>query len=134
MVKDLVAEGICDMGFTDTDDAFAAIDAGLPVVMRPVRLETGQTISLPNSVAMIAGCRHPEAAQRFIDFLLSEETELQLAAGAGRQIPLGPVDRSRLPEELQPLVEWAADAVPLATAAEFHSPVADWLNAESTGQ
>lgn len=134
MVKDLVAEGICDMGFTDTDDAFAAMDSGSPVAMRPVRLDTGHTISLPNSVAIIAGCRHPEAAQRFIDFVLSEETELQLAAGAGRQIPLGPVDRTRLPDDLQPLVEWAADAVPLANAAEFHTSVADWLNAESTGQ
>jgi len=134
MVKDLVAEGICDMGFTDTDDTFAAVDAGSPVTMLPVRLETGQAISLPNSVAMIADCRHPDAARRFIDFLLSAETELQLAAGSGRQIPLGPVDRSRLPEELQPLVEWAADAVPLARAARFHAPVADWLNAESTGQ
>ena len=28
MVKDLVAEGVCDVGFTDTDDAFAAVDAG----------------------------------------------------------------------------------------------------------
>jgi iron(III) transport system substrate-binding protein len=134
MVKDLVAEGICDMGFTDTDDAFAAVDAGMPVTMLPVRLKTGQTICLPNSVAMIAGCRHPEAAERFIDFLLTEETELRLASGAGRQIPLGPVDRSRLSDDLRPLVEWATDAVPLTRAADFHAPVADWLNAESTGQ
>jgi iron(III) transport system substrate-binding protein len=134
MVKDLVAGGICDMGYTDTDDAFAAIDAGAPVAMLPVRMQTGQTICLPNTVAMVANCRHPEAAQRFIDFLLSEETELQLAAGAGRQIPLGPVDNSKLSEELQPLLQWAADAVSPARAAEFHSLVVDWLYTESTGQ
>ena len=54
---------------------------------------------------MIAGCRHPESAHRFIDFVLSEDTELLLAAGAGRQIPLGPVDETQLPEELRALGE-----------------------------
>lgn len=134
MTKDLVAQGICDMGFTDTDDAFAAIDAGANVAMLPVRLTNQETICLPNTVAMIAGCRHPEAARRFIDFVLSEETELQLAAGAGRQIPTGPVDESLLPQELRLLRQWASDAVPLAKATSFHAVVQDWLSAESTGQ
>ncbi len=130
MVKDLVAEGVCDLGFTDTDDAFAAVDAGSPVAMLPVRLKDQATVCLPNSVAMIAGCRHPDAARRFIDFVLSEETELQLAAGSGRQIPLGPVDAARLPEQLQPLQEWAADGVSLAPAARFHSVLQKWLTTE----
>ena len=134
MVKDLVAQGICDMGFTDTDDAFAAIDAGANVTMLPVRLKNRATICLPNSVAMIAGCRHPEAARRFIDFVLSEGTELQLATGAGRQIPTGPVDETLLPQELRPLRQWAVDAVPLARAASFHFVMQNWLSAESTGQ
>lgn len=134
MVKDLVAEGACVVGYTDTDDAFAAIDAGSPVSMLPVRLEDGRTICLPNSVAMIAGCRHPQAARRFIDFVLSEETELQLAAGPGRQVPLGTVDETRVPEEIRPLREWARDGVRLAEAASFHGVLQDWLTAESTGQ
>ena len=134
MAKDLVAQGICDMGFTDTDDAFAAIDAGANVAMLPVRLNNQATICLPNSVAMIAGCRHPEAARRFIDFVLSEGTEPQLATGAGRQIPTGPVDETLLPQELRPLRQWAVDAVPLARAASFHFVMQNWLSAESTGQ
>lgn len=134
MVKDLVAEGVCDMGFTDTDDAFAAIDAGANVAMLPVRLPDRKTLCLPNSVAMIAGCRNPEAARQFIDFVLSEETELRLAAGSGRQIPIGTVvDETLLPEELKPLRQWAADAVPLTRAATFHSVVQEWLSAESAG-
>lgn len=134
MSKDLVAEGICYLGYTDTDDAFAAIDAGAPVEMLPVRIDNGATICLPNSAGMIARCRHPEAAQRFLDFLLSEESEVQLANGIGRQIPLGPVDESRLPTDLQPLCEWARNAVALGPAAEFHALVTEWLTAESTGQ
>ena len=54
MSKDLVAEGICYLGYTDTDDAFAAIDEGAPVEMLPVRIDNGATICLPNSAAMIA--------------------------------------------------------------------------------
>jgi hypothetical protein len=56
-VKDLVAEGACQFGFTDTDDVFVAIDQGKPVRMLPVRLKSGKTICLPNSVAKIKVAR-----------------------------------------------------------------------------
>lgn len=102
MTRDLVAEGICDVGFTDTDDAFAALDAGKPVAMLPIRLEDGRTLCLPNSVALIRNCSQPEAGKRFIDFLLSEQVELLLAQSA-RQIPLGTVDSAAVPEEVRPL-------------------------------
>lgn len=129
-VKDLVAEGTCALGFTDTDDVFVAIDQKKPVAMLPIRLETGQSIVIPNSVAMIQGCKHPEQARIFIDFLLSEEIELLLAGSASRQIPLGSVDRSRLTKEVQQLADWAADGVPLEAAAEQNQAVLDWLSAE----
>ena len=67
--------------------------------MLPVRLRNQATIVLPNTVAMIAKCRNSETAQQFIDFVLSEETELQLASGTGRQIPLESVSDSLLPAE-----------------------------------
>lgn len=133
-VKDLVAEGACDFGFTDTDDAFAAIDDGKPVTMLPVRLETGQTICLPNSVAMIHNCPHPDAALTFIRYLLSEETELALANSGSRQIPLGPVDIARLPSDLQELTKWAADGVSLTGAATHYDKVLNWLTSEYTGR
>ncbi|MFN9971941.1 MAG: ABC transporter substrate-binding protein, partial [Phycisphaerae bacterium] len=65
-VRDLVAAGACRMGWTDTDDAFGAIDDGKPVRMIPARTDSGRTIVIPNSVAMIAGCRHPREAEQFI--------------------------------------------------------------------
>ena len=37
-VKDLVAQGVCDAGLTDTDDFFVALDDGKPVEMLPVRV------------------------------------------------------------------------------------------------
>lgn len=41
-VKDLVAQGICELGFTDTDDAFVALDEKQPVAMLPVRIRSLQ--------------------------------------------------------------------------------------------
>ena len=49
-----------------------AIDQGKPVRMLPVRLKSGKTICLPNSVARIRDCPHPELADKFIRYLLSE--------------------------------------------------------------
>ena len=133
-VKDLVAEGACEFGFTDTDDAFAAVDAGKPVTMLPVRLDNGKTICLPNSVAMIRNCPHPDEAQKFIQFLLSEEVEIALANSASRQIPLGPVNQDRLPPEVVDLAEWAAQGMSLEGAAEHDEEVLNWLSGEYTEQ
>jgi len=132
-VKDLVAAGACDVGFTDTDDVFAAIDAGKPVQMLPVRLDSGKTICLPNSVSMIRNCPHPQNAARFIEYLLSEEVEVALAQSASRQIPLGSVDRSKLPEEVLQLIDWAADGVSLEGAATHDQDVLTWLSQTYTG-
>ena len=134
MTRDLVAEGICDVAFTDTDDAFGAIDAGKPVTMFPVRLKNGKTICLPNSVAMIANCPHQENAKRLIDFLLSEETELLLAQSNARQIPLGKVGRSQVPAEVRELQQWAKDGISLEGAATVNQSTLDWLTREYTGQ
>ena len=129
-VKDLVAEGACQFGFTDTDDVFVAIDQGKPVRMLPVRLQSGKTICLPNSVAKIRDCPHPELADKFIRYLLSEEVEIMLANSASRQIPLGPVDETQLPADLQPLLNWAADGVSLDGAAQHDQEVLNWLTQE----
>lgn len=132
MTRDLVAEGICDLGFTDTDDAFGAIDKGRPVTLRPVRTPGGQTICLPNTVAIVAGCRHPEPARQFVDFLLSSEVELMLARASARQIPLGPIDDALLSDEVRQLREWSQEAVSLKPAADVHQEVLDWLLSEYT--
>ena len=133
-VKDLVAEGACSLGFTDTDDVFSAIDSGKPVAMRPIRLTSGETICLPNSVAMIRKCPHPENAVKFMKYLLSSEVELALARSASRQVPLGPVDTSHLPADVLQLMEWAEDGVSLEGAARHDRTVVEWLTKEYTGR
>lgn len=126
-VRDLVAAGLCDLGLTDTDDVFAAIDAGKPVEMLPYHLPGGNTLCIPNTVAMIRNCPHPQEARRLIEFLLSEETERNLALSPARQIPLGPVKPDSLSEDVQRLLPWAADATNPTLAAEQDDVCLAWL-------
>lgn len=130
-VKNQVAGGGCDFGFTDSDDAFLALDAGAPVAMLPVYLPGGETIAIPNTVAMIGGCPHPETAQLFIDFLLSEKTELALANSASRQIPLGPVDEAKLSAEVRALVHPASLSTPLHELGAARTACISWLKQET---
>jgi iron(III) transport system substrate-binding protein len=98
-----VGQGQFDVGLTDTDDAQDEIEAGRPVKIvypdkdAPKGSERG-VLFIPNTVALIKGCPHPEAGKRLIDFLLSPEVEAELARSPSRQIPLNPeVDLSKLP-------------------------------------
>jgi iron(III) transport system substrate-binding protein len=132
-VKNLVAAGTCDFGWTDSDDFFVAKDERLPVEMLPVRVENGgggATISIPNSVAIIKGTSRMEQAQRLVDFLLSAETELALSKSNARQIPLGPIDESQLSEEVRQLKTWAADGYDLNPLAQARTECLQWLKSE----
>jgi iron(III) transport system substrate-binding protein len=130
MVKDLVSAGVCDLGWTDTDDFFEARDEGKPVAMLPVRLEDGKTICIPNTVAIIRGTRHQAEARKLVDFLLSEKCEMALASSKSRQIPLGPVDPTRLPEDVKELEGWAADGVSLDDLDAASTQCLAWLKSE----
>ncbi len=90
-VAESVATGRLAFGLTDTDDAMVAIDQGQPVtIVYPDQAE-GQlgTLFIPNTLAIIKDCPHPEAARRLVDYLLSPAVEARLAEGASAQIPLG---------------------------------------------
>ena len=129
-VKDLVASGACDVGFTDTDDFFEAKDDGKPVAALPLRLDDGATICIPNTVGITAGARHEAAARKLVDYLLSAETELALARSKSRQIPLGPVPEDQVPAEVRELRKWAADGVPLAGLSAARAECLAWLKGE----
>jgi iron(III) transport system substrate-binding protein len=129
-VKDAVAQGVCDHGFTDTDDFFDAKDSGAPVAMRPVRLASGETICIPNTVALIRGARHEAAARKLIDYLLSAETELALARSKSRQVPLLPIADNQLPEEVRAMRPWVDQGVPLLPLSQSRIDCLRWLKGE----
>ncbi|MBS0265016.1 MAG: extracellular solute-binding protein [Planctomycetes bacterium] len=127
--KDLVADGACDFGFTDNDDFFVAKSAGKPVDMVPVRVD-GQTVCIPNTVAIINGTSKVQAAQKLVDFLLSAETEFRLAQSDARQIPLGLLDQSQTPFQVRSMADWAADAADLRPLLPARQAVIRWLKSE----
>ncbi len=126
-VKDLVAEGVCDLGLTDTDDFFLAKDAGKPVAAVPVRVADGSTICIPNTACIINGTRRAEDARRLVDYLLSAECELALAESKSRQVPLGPVEEGVLPEDVRTLKEWAEAGVSLNSLLPARTACLAWL-------
>lgn len=129
-VKDAVAEGACVAGYTDTDDFFGAKDAGKPVAMHPVRVDGGKTIAIPNTVAILRGARREFEAQKLVDFLLSEETEIALARSKARQIPLGEVPERRLPAEVREMRVWIGEGVDLTKLGAARAECLAWLKSE----
>jgi iron(III) transport system substrate-binding protein len=79
-------------GFTDIDD-FHAVERekGSVAVVYPDQAP-GQvgTLLLPNTIALVKGCPHPDLGRQLVDYLLSRRVEQALAAGDGAQVPLRP--------------------------------------------
>lgn len=75
---------------TDTDDAWVAIRDGDPVTV--VYPDQGEgrpgTVLIPNTVALVKGRPHPEAAADLLRWLVTEASEIRLANGPSAQIPL----------------------------------------------
>ncbi len=91
-VRDRVAAGDFAFGWTDTDDANGAIEDGLPAKWLFPDQGEGDfgTLIIPNTVALIKGAPHVDAAKKLIDYLLSPEVEAKLAGMRSIQIPLNP--------------------------------------------
>ena len=115
-VKDLVAAGTVACGWTDTDDARLALEAGAPVATLPVLVpdaaDAPRPVCIPNTVALVRGGADRAAAEALADFLLSEEVAVRLANGPSRQIPLRPV-AADLPADVRKFAELAENAMPL---------------------
>ncbi len=145
-VKDAVAGGVCDLGFTDTDDFFEAKDDGKSVSFAPVQigdtrigdgpqmttglLDFSGVIQIPNTVAIIRGTQRQTDARRLVDFLLSEETEIALAHSKSRQIPLGPILLEQVPAEVRELMQWQEHAVDLTRLGAARAECLAWLKSE----
>jgi iron(III) transport system substrate-binding protein len=111
---------------TDTDDAAAAVANGYPMeIVYPDQTdEIGGTLLIPNTLCVIKGSKNTDAAQQFIEFLISPEVEEYLAKSRAKQIPLHP--DATAPEGL-PLpfrdyavlsVDWEAAATELEAVQE----------------
>ncbi len=90
--RDVVVRGEYPIAFTDTDDAYVALQKGAPVgVLFPDQLEDGLgTLVIPNTVALVAGAKDETAGKALIDYLLSPSTEQALALCGSAQMPVRP--------------------------------------------
>lgn len=127
VVRDVVASGACDVGWTDTDDASLALDAGAPVAMFPIAVD-GRVVCMPNTVAIVRGTRRRAAAEALVDYLASAAVEVALAHGRARQIPLGPIGDASIPADVERLRAWCArGAVDLHALVDARRACLDWL-------
>jgi len=89
-VAQACASGQIAFGLTDTDDAVIEVERAAPVTIIYPDREPDQlgTLFIPNTLAILKNCPHPEHTQKLVDFLLSPASEEKLARGASAQIPL----------------------------------------------
>ena len=89
---DFVAEGKYTFSLVDSDDAISRIRAGKNVqIVYPNQAKNDIGVFIiPNVAMLIKGTKHEANAKKLIDFLLSKETETQLALADCAQIPLHP--------------------------------------------
>ena len=87
-VMRLVSEGQAAFGWTDTDDYNVAREKGLPVAAVYPDKDGVGTMLIPNTICIPAYAPRKEAAQRFVDWVLTERTEAALAASRSAQIPV----------------------------------------------
>jgi iron(III) transport system substrate-binding protein len=122
-----VAEGELAFGLTDTDDAIVEIESGMPVaIVFPD--QTGDdalgTLLIPNTLSVIKGAPHRDAAEKLLEYLLSSDVEERLAEGPSAQFPLN--RNAKLTSRVMPKegikrmeVDFQAAAKQWDAAAEF---------------
>jgi iron(III) transport system substrate-binding protein len=94
----MVAMGQADVCLTDTDDVYAARRNGWPVAMNYLRHGTAGPLVIPNTVAIVAGCPHPEEARSFAAFLLGETAERLLVESVSHNTPVNRAVAAAFPE------------------------------------
>jgi iron(III) transport system substrate-binding protein len=77
-VANEVAKGTVWAGLTDNDDVDNAAREGGPIRAVLPDQKTFGTLTIPCTAALVAGAKHPAAAKKLVDYLLSAETENRL--------------------------------------------------------
>ena len=79
MVVKAVGRGEAWIGLTDSDDIAAGQREGLAVAPLPM---TEETLLIPNTVGVVRGAPHPEAAQRLFEYLQGRGVAERLVAAS----------------------------------------------------
>ncbi|GJM25003.1 MAG: iron transporter [Phycisphaerae bacterium] len=116
-VRRLIA-GEVRFAMTDSDDVLVAQRRGHKIAMVFPELEGAGILTIPNTVALVAGSEKNKAAHRLIDYILSAKVERMLAKSDSGNYPVRPALCEELNMPLFPanLVspDEIADAMPVA--------------------
>lgn len=107
----MVGRGEYLLGATDTDDVYARQQRKEPIDLVYPDMGDDGTLLIPNSVGLVAGGPHPEAAKKLIDFLTSAQTERMLARSTSRNIPVRESLRKELNLPLPPETKLSFDQI-----------------------
>jgi iron(III) transport system substrate-binding protein len=77
-VRDAVAAGRMAVGLTDTDDAIGAVKRGQPLAMVFPDQDGAGAFGIYMTLALVKGGPNPVAAQKLLEYLVSEKTEARL--------------------------------------------------------
>lgn len=87
-VRRRVSSGDCTFGITDTDDAFEALRDKKHVKVVFADEDGIGSLIIPNATVLIKNGPNTSAGRKFIDYLLSPETEKLLAESDAAQMPV----------------------------------------------
>jgi len=81
-VANAVANGTMQLGLTDNDDVDNALQEGGKLFAAVPDQQAGGigTLAIPCTAALVKNTKHPEAAKKLIDYLLTREVEQKLLA------------------------------------------------------
>jgi iron(III) transport system substrate-binding protein len=125
-----VGRGQFAVGWTDTDDAIAEVNAGRKVTIIFPDADGIGTLFIPNTVAIVRGGPNPEGARKLVDYLLGPEIEKKLAEGPSRQLPLNPNVKVDLPPALAGAATVKRMEVDFEKAADLWNEVQAFLGKE----
>jgi len=74
-VRDAVVAGRAWVSLTDTDDAIGALRRNQPLAIIFPDQQAEGALGVCMTVAKIAGCPNPAAAQKLVEYLASQKTE-----------------------------------------------------------
>ncbi len=129
-VATAVGSGQIAFGLTDTDDANGEIEAGSPVVIVYPDRESDQlgTLFMPNTLALMKGAPHADAARQLADLIVSPEVEEALAQGPSAQIPL--LKSTKKPTQVETPATVHPMNVDFSAAAKLWDQAAVFLTSE----
>jgi iron(III) transport system substrate-binding protein len=107
MVVNFVGRGEAWIGLTDSDDIAAGVRNGLPIAALPL---TGESLSIPNTIALIQASRNRDAANELAAFL-------QRTATVERLVAVGALETAQ-PPSTGLVVNWPALLADLDSATE----------------